>query len=246
VPIKTVLGGCFLALCIGSTAVAEPLRLAANSYPPYTDQRLVNNGLAADIVNTALQRSGYATEYHEVPWARALNGLQHDRYDVLVTSWYAADREAYALYSEPYLTNRLRLFRQTGKPIKYEQLSDLEPYVISVVRGYVYSPAFDNNTKLQKYLTNSFDSSARMLAKGRVQLTVEDELVAQHALNNDLADIRELIELVPKPLAEATLHILVRRSHSQHQRIIDDFNSAMRAMRQDGTYAQIIESHAND
>jgi polar amino acid transport system substrate-binding protein len=244
--LSNLLAWTLVALLTACTVRAEPLRLAANSYPPYADKRLANNGLAVDLVSTALHRAGYATEYHEVPWARALNGLQHDRYDVLVDAWFAAEREVYGQFSEPYLTNRLRFFRQTGKPIEYEQLSALAPYVIAVVRGYAYNPAFDNDATLQKYVTNSFDSAARMLAKGRVQLTLEDELVAQHALNHELADIRELIELVPKPLAEAPMHILVRRSHPQHQRIIDDFNKAMRAMRQDGTYAQIIESHAND
>jgi polar amino acid transport system substrate-binding protein len=234
------------ALLIGPTVVAEPLRMAANSYPPYTDQRLANNGLAADIVNTALQRAGYASEYHEVPWARALEGIQHDSYDLLVTAWYAPEREAYGQYSEPYLSARLRFLRQKNMAIEYDQLSGLEPFVISVVRGYTYNPAFDNNAKLQKHITNSFDSAARMLAAGHVQLTVEDEWVATYALNHELADIRERIEFVPKPLAQTPFYILVRRSHPQHQQIIEGFNAALHAMRKDGTYAQIMQRHAHD
>jgi polar amino acid transport system substrate-binding protein len=75
---------------------------------------------------------------------------------------------------------------------------------------------------------------------------VEDELVAQHAFNGELSDVREQLEFLPKPLSESPLHILVRRSHPQHQQIIDGFNAAMRAMREDGTYQMILQRHNKD
>jgi polar amino acid transport system substrate-binding protein len=54
---------------------------------------LVNGGLATDIVSTALARAGYASEFEQVPWARALMGVGDGRYDVVVNAWYD---EAYA------------------------------------------------------------------------------------------------------------------------------------------------------
>lgn len=237
---------CLCALLLNIQATAEPLRVAGDVWPPFTDQKLPYNGLAIDLVTTALSRAGFASEYHEVPWARAIEGLQHDRYDVIAAAWYAPDRAVFGQFSAPYFTNSVRFIGKKGSKVEYQQLSDLQPYVISVVRGYAYSPAFDSDTSLNKYPVSSFASAARMLALGRVQLTLEDEQVARHAFNRELSDIRDELEFLPKPLSESPLHILLRRNHPQRQKIIDGFNQAIIAMRADGTYQTIMKRHAND
>jgi polar amino acid transport system substrate-binding protein len=234
------------SLMLATPALAAPLQIAANSWPPFTDQSLPHNGLATDLVTTALSRAGFASEHHEEPWARLVEGLQHDKHDLIIAAWYSAERETYGLFSEPYLINKIRFIRKKDSHIDYQQLRDLRPYVISVVRGYAYAPAFDTDSTLQKHSVNSFDSAARMVVQGHAQLTLEDELVAQHAFNGELSDVREQLEFLPKPLSESPLHILVRRSHPQHQQIIDGFNAAMRAMRKDGTYQKIVQRHAQD
>lgn len=41
-------------LLLGQSAAAEKLRLVFDVWPPFTDDTLVNGGLATDIVSTAL------------------------------------------------------------------------------------------------------------------------------------------------------------------------------------------------
>lgn len=230
-------------LLVGMPTSAEHLRLAGDVWPPFTDQRLPNNGLAVDLVSTALQRAGYTTEYVEAPWARVLYGLQQGDYDLLVAAWYSDERTHYGLFSEPYLINRIRFLQHRRTHIRFDSLADLRPYSIAVVRGYSYSGEFDQDTRLSKVPVLEFSMGARMLAAGRVQLAVEDELVAQHHLNHELSEVREGLEFLPKPLSENGLHILVRRSHPLHQQIVQDFNRAIEAMREDGTYARIYQRH---
>ena len=86
---------CLFSLMFSTALAAETLRLVANTWPPFTDAQLQNNGLATDLVSTALHRAGYTSEYHEVPWARALQGIETDRYDILVPTWFATERQAY-------------------------------------------------------------------------------------------------------------------------------------------------------
>ena len=54
-------------LLLGQSAAAEKLRLVFDVWPPFTDDTLVNGGLATDIVSTALARAGYASGYEQVP-----------------------------------------------------------------------------------------------------------------------------------------------------------------------------------
>ena len=231
------------ALFWGEQAVAEHLRLAGDSWPPFTDQRLPNSGLAVELVSTALQRAGHTTEYVEVPWARVLRGLQQGDYDVIVAAWYSAERTEFGQFSDPYLVNRIRFLQHRRSHIRYDSLADLRPYSIAVVRGYSYSSEFDADTSLSKVPVLEFAMGARMLAAGRVQVVVEDELVAQHYLNRELSEVRSGLEFLPKPLSENGLHILVRRSHPLHQQIVRDFNRASEVMREDGSYARIYQRH---
>lgn len=234
---------CLLSLMFSTALAAETLRLVANSWPPFTDVQLQNNGLATDLVSTALQRAGYTSEYHEVPWARALQGMQHDRYDVLLSSWFAAERQSYGIYSEPYLINRIRFMRRTGSTIEFKHLDDLLPYSIAVARGFAYAPTFDSDARLHKEVASSFATAARMLAAGRVDLTLEDEWVAKYYLSHELAELSSALEFLPLPLSESPLHILVRRNHPQSRQIISAFNQALREMRADGSYTAILQRH---
>lgn len=234
---------CLSLLLLPLGVAAQTLRLVANPWPPFNDQTLLNNGVATDLVSTALGRAGYATRYREVPWERAVHGLRRSDYDVLINAWYSEERADFGHFSAPFLVNRIRFLRRKGSAIQFEQLSDLYPYRIAVMRGYAYASGFNGDPRLHKVGVGSFESGARMLHAKRVELTLEDEIVARYHLNRELSGIREQLEFLPRPLSENGLHILVRRSHPQHRRIAEAFDRAIAAMRADGSYAAILKRH---
>jgi polar amino acid transport system substrate-binding protein len=90
-----------------SSPAEQALRLVADPWPPFTDKSLLNNGVASDLVVNALARAGYTTVYAQVPWERAVRGLQQGTYDVLINAWYKEDRKEFGYYSQPYLINRV-------------------------------------------------------------------------------------------------------------------------------------------
>lgn len=241
-PMTKTLRLLFLLSLLGAAGLrADPLRLVGDVWPPFTDARMPGNGVAVQLVETALQRAGYATEYVEVPWARVLRGLQTGDYDVVVSAWYEDARAVYGLYSEPYLVNRIRFVQRRGSGLHYTNLDDLLPYSLAVVRGYAYSPAFDQDTRLKRVPVVGFEMGARMVAAGRVNLTLEDELVARYHFGRELKGIRDELEFLPQPLSENNLAILVRRSLPQHREVVERFNRALQGMREDGTYQRILE-----
>jgi polar amino acid transport system substrate-binding protein len=232
-----------LTFCFCCGAAAEPLRLVANQWPPFTDARLLNNGVASDLVRTALSRAGYATVQSEVPWARALRGLKQGQYDVVVTAWYSEERAAFGYYSKPYMVNQLRFVQRRGAGVQFTRLADLYRYRIAVSRSYAYSPEFDNDPQLHKVVVVDFSAGARMVQAQRLDLAVEDEYVARYLFNGELADIRDELEFLPLPLSETNAYILVSRQHPQHRQIAEAFDQAIEAMRADGSYARIFQHH---
>ena len=230
-------------LLLAQTASAEKLRLVFDIWPPFTDDTLVNGGLATDIVSTALARAGYASDYEQVPWARALLGVGEGRYDVLVNAWYNESRTQIGQFSSAYLGNRIRLLKRQGEAFTYQRQADLYPYSIAVVRGYAYSPSFDDDSRLSKVQVRNFSSAVRMLAAGRVKLAVEDEYVARYNLQREPQQVRDSVSFVDPPLAENSLHILVSLQHPQHRQIVQRFERAIAAMKADGSYQRLLRQH---
>jgi polar amino acid transport system substrate-binding protein len=219
------------------------LRLVADAWPPFTDATLFNGGLATDIVSTALARAGYASDFEQVPWARALLGLGEGRYDVLVNAWFNEERTQLGQFSGEYLINRVRFLKRKEAPIEFSTLPQLYTYPIAVVRGYAYSPTFDQDVSLQKIPVHNFAMAVRMVAADRVKLTLEDEYVARYYLARESPKVRNAVEFLPKPLSENGLHILVSLKNPQHEQIVAGFDRAIVAMKADGTYARLMKRH---
>src|SRR5207253_8873650 len=119
------------------------LRLVADAWPPLTDATLVNGGLATDIVSTALARAGYASEFEQVPWARALQGVGEGRYDVSVNAWLNEARTHLGQFPSGYLINRVCFIKRKDEPTEYDKVQQLHEYPLAALRGYAHSSAFD-------------------------------------------------------------------------------------------------------
>ena len=230
-------------LLLGPTVAAERLRLVADAWPPFTDATLINGGLATDIVSTALARAGYASDFEQVPWARALMGVGDGRYDVLINAWYDEARTHLGQFSAEYLLNRVRFIKRRADPIEFQNLQQLHDYPVAVVRGYAYSADFDADPKLQKVPVHNFAMAVRMLAAQRVRLTVEDEYVARFYLARESPRVRNAVEFLPKPLSENSLHILVSLKNPKHEQIVAGFDREISKMKADGSYARLLKQH---
>lgn len=230
-------------LWISQDVEAQKLRLVADAWPPFTDATLVNGGLATDIVSTALARAGYASDFQQVPWARAMLGLGEGRYDVLVNAWYNDERTRIGQFSAEYLLNRIRFIKRKDSPIEYNDLQQLHTFAIAVVRGYAYSPEFDGDAALQKVPVHNFAMAVRMVAADRVKLTLEDEYVARYYLAHESPKVRNAVEFLPQPLSENSLHILVSLKNPDHAKIVAGFDREIAGMKADGSYERLLRQH---
>ncbi|EIK98607.1 hypothetical protein PMM47T1_01175 [Pseudomonas sp. M47T1] len=229
---------------LAQTASADRLRLVADAWPPFTDATMVNGGLATELVTTALARAGYGSDFEQVPWARALLGVEEGRYDVLVNAWYNDDRTHIGQFSGSYLQNSILFIKRKDSSIQYNgNLDELHPYPIAIVRGYAYSGAFDNDDQLQKVPVHNFSMAVRMLAADRVKLTLEDEYVARYYLSRELPRVRNGVEFLPQPLSLNHLHILVSLKNPDHAKIVAAFDKAIGQMQADGSYARLLKQY---
>ncbi|WP_213878498.1 transporter substrate-binding domain-containing protein [Pseudomonas sp. dw_358] len=231
-------------LCCANLAMADKLRLVADGWPPFTDITQPNGGLATELVTTALQRAGFSSGFEQVPWARALLGVGEGRYDILINAWYSDERTRIGQFSVGYLNNRVLFIRRKNSTVDFQgDYSTLHPYPIAVVRGYAYSQGFDSDDQMQKVLVHNFPMAVQMLAAGRVQLALDDELVARYYLSRETPAIRNAVEFLPTPLSSNQLRILVSLKNPDHDRIVKGFDQQIAAMKADGTYDRLVKQY---
>ena len=234
---------CLLLSSLVQANESQTLRLVSNQWPPYVDSSLAGQGLAVEIVTQALQKKNYQSTLTIDSWSRALEGVEIEVFDATCAIWKTPEREQGLLFSNPYLKNKISFLKKKSLSINYHQLSDLQGFIIGVLRGYAYNDEFTRSRGLMKVPGNYVIQNLQKLNQGTIELTLGDERVIKHALKQYLPKQMHTFEFLSPPLTYKGLYFAVSKSNKNAQVIIDDFNAALKEMQQDGSYDQIISQY---
>jgi len=220
----------------------ETLKLVNDPWPPYTFQHPANKGVATNIVQSTLNRAGYKSTVTLVPWERALKGTMIGIYDILMTTSYSAERAKKVIYSEPYLENTIKFLKLKSSPYKYSTLPGFKGLRIGTISGYLYSKEFDEASFLQKDsgATNMI-ANLKKLKLGRLDLIIGDVKTIKYYINKDFNPTD--FEFLPQAVNSKSMHIIIRKEHLDAEKIISDFNRALKEIKIDGTHEKILSSY---
>ena len=239
------IAGLSLLLALFSHAVlAQTLNVVhSGKWPPYADAGLPAQGLAVELVTTALKRAGYTPVVHIDSLDRILEGGKLGVYDVFATPWFSEERNQFLYYSEPYLESYIRFIKKKDKKFDYESFADLKGMMIGVVADYAYDETFNQSRDLIKISERNLIQNLLKLTQGRIDLTLDDELVLLYEINQYMPNTMPQLQLLPKPLAVRGIHIGVSRENPDHEKIAAAFNKAIADMKKDGSYDLILSKH---
>lgn len=234
-----------LALGVNSPTFAESktLKIAGSVWPPYIVDKGAEKGAATALVSEIFKRAGYQTEITIETWPRTLEGTSAGIYDVIISAWYTKQREAKFQFTDPYFVNTIQFVKRKDAPIDFKSYQDLKGLVIGVVNGYAYGDEFDNAQGILKLPANHLIQNLLMLQQGRIDLTLGDKWVVRNELTEYFPTAIKDFAFLGKPVATRTLHAAVSRARPDHDKIVKDFNQALKAMKADGTYEKILDRY---
>ena len=235
----------FLAFAVCSaTVMALDINVVhSGNWPPYADEDLPEQGLAIDLVTTALKRAGYSTRVKTASLKQILEGSKIGIYDVFATPWYTMDRDQYLNFSQPYLQSSIHFIKRKDTSFEYTRFDDLENMTIGVVENYAYEEDFNESTAIEKITTSSLTENLRMLIDREVDLTLDDERVLRYTINQSMPQSMAALDILAKPLAMRGINIGVSRKNPDHAMIVARFNKAIAEMKEDGTLDRIVQKH---
>lgn len=240
-----------LAGLAGAATPGCEKKLRWNDDPPYS-MRLPGGtigGLQLDISVEAMRRLGCTVRLVEMPFARALVELEHGELDVLTGAFRRPEREAYAWFSAPVLQSRNMLYVRRSDAARWHFNSLLElrnsPFRLGAQIGVVYGPDYATLMQDSAYARSVSKVSSRqglwqMLARGRIDGVIADELTAEFELAGlKLSDkvIKTTVVVSDEPAPTAF------SKRSTDAGFVERYNSAIESMRRDGSLQRITQQY---
>lgn len=231
------------AVGCGGAQAGRPIELAANEWQPYTGSDVPKQGVATQIVRTALQRAGYAVTVRFSNWPRALHSTYQGGVDGLVAVWSTSLRSERLLFSEKYLENRIAVVGMTQRFVRVQRLGELRGLKVGIGRDYDYSEEFLSETGI---VTQPVDHALQNLLKltlGRIDAAIEDRLIIQYNIVRHSAEHPQLrtVILSNSDVLVLPIRLGIRKDLPDAEAIVRDFDRALSDMRRDGTLKAILK-----
>ncbi len=225
--------------CFGATEITA----ASDPWPPFTNPDTPEQGLSLEVARSAFETQGYTIAMNFVPWARAENGVREGTYDILTNMWMTESRKQDFLFSEPYAENQIKFIKRKGEPFVYTGLESLKGLTVGVVRGYGYGDDFWNAPDFEREEANDLVTNVKKVVAGRVDLTLEDEIVARYILSQKAPELLEQIEFTQGSLSSNKLYVTAGLKHPKHQELVEAFNKGLEEIKANGTYNAIFAKY---
>lgn len=228
-----------LLLIVQTPLKADTFSIAAYPWEPFLDSEREDGGISLNIIREALARKGHDIDILHVPWVRALAMIKKNKVDILPAVWYSDERAQVMQYSQSYAENRIVFIKAKNNPYEFKGLDSLHNKVVGIARDYAYEEAFLNDKNIDFSIANTLESNVKKVISGRVELTLDDEIVAKAIIPSDLL---KKISFTNNALTAQKLFITCNKENPKCNRIINDFNAGLEMMRNDGSLDAMINS----
>ncbi|HSX69902.1 MAG TPA: transporter substrate-binding domain-containing protein [Pseudomonas sp.] len=235
-----------IGLLIGGLAHAAPIRLVTgDEYAPYTGRALPEGGMLTELVLRVLKEAGHQPSLTWLPWKRGYRAALKGNFDATYPYLPTDEREADYLFSAPLYETSQRLFSRTGDALEPDAPERLSGKRMCLPLGWQPPPRFAAllaDGRIGLHEPPDLTACARLIDLGRDDFFVADSLLGERALRRSGIDASRVIASRGR-VDSNTLHLLVPRNRAGGQQLIDEFNDALRRLRDSGDYRRIVDAH---
>jgi polar amino acid transport system substrate-binding protein len=229
----------FLWAPLALSAPPPPLKLVSDVWPPFTDVD-GKPRQAIDLVKAALLRGGVQARFSIVPWTDAVKSLETGKADGSAAMWKSAEREAYLLFSKPYLENRLVLVSRKGENVSFTKVSELAGKRLALTKGYAYGDAVTRAPNVQLIVKNSDADCLRAVLSKEADYVLLDELLVRQLFDFNTTKANTLIVAGKVPIVRYPLYFALRKDYPGAAAIMEAFDRNVQKMIADGTYNTVL------
>ncbi len=218
---------------------ADIFTVATFEWDPFVNAQRPDSGISIAIIKATLESQGHEIKLVPMTWARALVMLEKNKIDILPAVWFSEERAKIMEFSDSYASNRIVFIKNKSNDYEYNGLASLHNKTVGVVRDYAYGNEFLNDPQINLSVSNSLISNVKKVIAGRVNLTLEDEIVAKTIIPPDL--LKE-VAFTQNALNEKPLYMTCSKSNEKCKAIITSFNQGLSIMKTNGQLDQLLSA----
>lgn len=227
---------------LGTSWAADPVLINVDTgNPPYMFKKDGKaTGVYPALIAAAFSRIGVPVNIEARPWIRAIYETEEGKSGI---GGFYKNEERLKQYdfSEPILTENVAVYFNKSKPVNFRTIADLNGKRIGVIRGWSYGEAFDAARKEHRFVVEEFPSDWINLVRLNhglldVALAVEESGKLEMAAGKLVC-----IEQSPTYLVSSKTHLAFAKS-ARKTGLLADFDTAIVAMKSDGTFEQMTSS----
>lgn len=232
-------------ICFSASVYAADIKLVTgDQYPPFTGKKLLNRGVATDIIEAAFKgmKGVSSVDIAFQPWKRGYDSTLKGQYFATFPYLKTPEREKDFLFSEAVFTTNTVAFVAKGSTLSVDNLKGTTAclplgYTASAIQHLID----DKTVRLTraKQLENCFQK----LKAGRADFVPLSRLVGIAFINdNKKLDLKDFDSLA-KPFTTGGLFLMASKNYPDVQTYLDEFNKQIKTMKDSGSYNEIMKKH---
>ncbi|MBF0208922.1 MAG: transporter substrate-binding domain-containing protein [Oligoflexia bacterium] len=235
----------FVFANVGERQQKKIVYLASLDWPPYNGKGLIDGGANTLVAKMAFAAMGYELVVDFYPWQRAVEFAKMDsKYSGYFPEYYSKEIETDFIFSNAMGEGPLGFAERKDNKITWNSLSDLRPYTIGIVQGYVNTEKFDEMVKAKILKVDPvLDDLANLkkISLKRIPLAVIDKYVFNYLVNENLSTSSEFSKLQfnAKILENKKIFICFSRSKRESKGWVNIFNEGLKKI----NYQKIMEDY---
>ncbi|MFP5423660.1 MAG: substrate-binding periplasmic protein [Gammaproteobacteria bacterium] len=179
-----LLGALLLLIGYSSLALAAKLQLYTEEYRPlsyFDDGKLT--GMAVEVVEQLIQRTGASASIQVVPWTRGYHQVQREANTGLFSIVRTARRESLFQWVGPIALGHTSFYARRGAGLNVRSLKDVERFSTVAVPKQWYSYEYLSDKGLKNlYAVPTPQHMTKMFKHGRIELLVASSLAIDDML----------------------------------------------------------------
>lgn len=191
------------------------------------------------IVEKALNNLGYELSVTYKPWARMLAEASTAKYDGALMLPFSLERGKEFVFSTPVLNTRVGFAVTEGCNGRTESPLFWHHREIGAVKDYLKPAVFEKNAEKTMSINND-TTGLKMLAAKRISLFLIDENNFKTQANHVPLPQRRKLQFCPTILESIPLHLGLRKSLPNSEKITAEFNDEIMKLRSSGYIAAVV------
>jgi polar amino acid transport system substrate-binding protein len=218
--------------------------LTTGEWAPYTSETLEESGFFTEIVSAVFDEMGKTPRYEFYPWERAEKVVADGESWGAFPYSYNEERAKTYTFSDNvvYASTYFFYYKPHMEAITWETLEDLQPYTVGTVTGYYHESMFAE-AKLNVDASADEASGVKKLQAGRIDLFPMTDLVGWVLIKELFPDEVKNFGVLEKPMDQTELTIMVLKSDKESLKLLEEFNTALQRIKDNGVYDQILAKY---